>query len=167
MIRFQNVLLATVAMVGCATVDEKVDAYGRVQRITSMTSLSPGDARAYAQTAAFADSSKALAASGSGGFASHCEANGPCTQVSVMPNWAAGNMVGPYAGAGQWSQGQAFFDAVESAPAVSGTSTSDPALAEKVNVLGKRVEGLEGVVVEVKGDVRALGAMHAPEEGAK
>lgn len=162
MFRYLYVLgFAFAALTGCATVGE-----GPGGRNVTMVSLFPGDARAYKQTAAFADSSQALAASGTGGFASHCEPGGACTQVSVMPRWAGGGYVGPYAGASQWSAGQAFADAVESAPSLHGTVSgggTDPGLAATVDVLGRRVEGLEGRVDGIDGDLGVVLDAHAPK----
>lgn len=161
-------VLALVALTGCATVGE-----GPGGRNITMVSAFPGDARAYAQTAAFADGSRALAASGTGGFASHCESNGACTQISVMPSWAAGGYLLPNAATGPGRQAQAFADAVESAPMTQGALPTgvgtDPTLAGTVDKLGRRVEGLEGRMEGIDGDLDVVldGHRVAPTEPIK
>lgn len=163
--RFLIVLtLAGLASVGCATVDERVDGKGRVQRVASMTSLFPSDATAYAQVGAFADGTRALTTSGNGGFASHCQPDGTCTQVSVLPNWAGGGFAN---GGGGPAYAESYFrNGVTDAPPIQGNTTgpTDAQLAGTVDALGRRVEGVEKRVEGIDGDVEVLLDAHRVDQ---
>lgn len=162
--RLFGLILTSLVMVGCVGIRTTPNGvYAETGYATA------ADLQRITAVHAAAAATKQLGASPNGGFSS--VTIGPdgsvSTQTSVMPSWAGGGgFVAPYAFAGQGRQGQAFADAIESAPRVNGNAPAiqtNSALAGTVDALGKRVEGLEVVVGEIKGDVRTIAVMHQPE----
>lgn len=138
--RFTFVLiLAGLAGTGCATYGK-----GPGGSNTTMVSIFPSDALGAVQVEAFADSARAMAANGNGGFASHCQGS-TCTQISAMPSWAGGSMVGGTGMGSTYSPGQAFADAVENAPVLVPQQAPPPLPTEqekRLREIERRQRGL-------------------------